>query len=579
MKRILRATTLAILLLSLIAGIALAAWEYRFPAICTDTGAAARTYYPAILTSAGGSFDGQDFINNGKIAATGVDTNMQIGSSDVKYMLSTTRILSVIPSLPASGKVTIALYTGYTPNQTNFPVITGDGGYVTITDDAALEGGNDFDFETEGYIHTTAAYVDDEIIGKGGAVSMYIVSAGNLQGVMAGAATNIQQGVQDFSYAQYTGNNEGVGQRIDDFDGYIYEVRFYLEKIGAPAGTGYARIYNADTNTLLGTVGSVDVATLGVPAWVTFNTTVVPVMTTQDIRVVFVYQGGAVGNRVDHYLKVADVCTGVSTTSNDVVTWTDAGGADDMFHLYWYDYLQVDVAVASGEHTAKIYADTVNFGIIVDEGEAGEVSDTVALGGASMLDNTSDWVLSGDPAPYIDVYSHTAGAGEDVHYEPAAMLTDTTVINSLNPGTYDGTITWGTNTNLTVTYGEMSSSESTSGAASTLEGFDMPTSPLPSTWFASGEGVSGLPFYESFLDVSVQTGQPVQTIYFIAFLGFAFGVFMLIVVTTKSVLISAISFNISLFIGSSMTIVPMWIPFVCMVVMLGILYLYRQVSY
>ena len=197
---------------------------------------------------------------------------------------------------------------------------------------------------------------------------------------------------------------------------------------------------------------------------------------------------------------------------------------------------------------------------------------------SEVVDNNNDWVLMSNATPYLNYYKQTVGVALVSWYEPNTMLNDTTLVDRQG-GDEPATITWGANTNLTVTYGEMVSYESTTAASTADLGFDMPTSTLPSTWFAAGENLSNLPFYDSFLSVSLSTGQPLQTIYFLAIIGFAFGVFLLLVVSTRSALLGAVGFNIVLFVGSSMSVIPMWIPFVCLVVMFGIMYLYRQVSY
>jgi hypothetical protein len=194
----------------------------------------------------------------------------------------------------------------------------------------------------------------------------------------------------------------------------------------------------------------------------------------------------------------------------------------------------------------------------------------------NVPDNTNDWIFT--PQSYWDYYKHTVDGSLIVHYEPDGMLTGAT-LPDLEGAAQDGTITWGANSNLSLHYGAMVSSASTSAATSSELGFDMPDSSLPSTWFASGANLASLPFYDSFLDVSNSTGQPLQVIYFMAALGLAFGVFLLVVTTVRSALLGVIAFNIVLFVGSSMTVVPMWLPFVILIVQIGIMYLYRQVAY
>jgi hypothetical protein len=144
---------------------------------------------------------------------------------------------------------------------------------------------------------------------------------------------------------------------------------------------------------------------------------------------------------------------------------------------------------------------------------------------------------------------------------------------------YYGTITWGTNTSVALNYGEITSYSSTDAVPGSTGGYTWDTSSMPSTWFGNGSNVANLPFYDSFVEVAGQTGQPVTVIYFLAIIGLAFAIFLALVLFTRSALLGVIGFNIVLFVGASMTVVPFWIPFVCMIVMFGIMYLYRQVSY
>jgi len=220
-------------------------------------------------------------------------------------------------------------------------------------------------------------------------------------------------------------------------------------------------------------------------------------------------------------------------------------------------------------------------------------------GDATVTGTGTTWVSSMAGG----IFYSTGGATDNVTYE-ISSITDTTHLElttvyggttnssqtyamyaripdeEATGGDNSGAVVWGSNSNVVISYGEMVSYASTSASTNeTLIGFNSPDSPLPSTWFASGENIENLPFYDSFIGVSASTGQPIQTIYFIAIIGFAFGAFLLLTMFTRSALLGAIGFNVVLFIGSSMTIIPMWIPFATLIVMLGIMYLYRQVAY
>ncbi len=115
-----------------------ASWSYRFPITIQDTSNVSRTNVPVLL-----GFGGQSLVNSG-YTTTGLDTNLQSGSTNTSYMMGTTNVCAVIDNLPAGGQVTVDLYTGCSSNQTGFPVITGSSGYVLVTDNDDLELGSNF---------------------------------------------------------------------------------------------------------------------------------------------------------------------------------------------------------------------------------------------------------------------------------------------------------------------------------------------------------------------------------------------------------------------------------------------------
>jgi len=114
------------------------------------------------------------------ILATGLDTDVQ-GTTSIPYSLSATR-LGVFEEFNAYDSRDLAYYLGYTPNQTEYPLIVGVGGYITTDDDASLEPGADFTIDYSGYVDTSAANVGETIAKKDGAASLYVSSAGNIAG-------------------------------------------------------------------------------------------------------------------------------------------------------------------------------------------------------------------------------------------------------------------------------------------------------------------------------------------------------------------------------------------------------------
>jgi hypothetical protein len=221
--------------------------------------------------------------------------------------------------------------------------------------------------------------------------------------------------------------------------------------------------------------------------------------------------------------------------------------------------------------------------------DAGGVLGTISPAATARVpDNGANYVfVLNNTMPYMTYAKITtiiAPPGEKLEYQPVAMLAATTVSNEDNPGTYDGTITWGSNVGILLHYGEMTSSASTSAAATAGEGYQMPPASMPATWFAGGENTANLPLYDMIYDVANQLGFPdvqegVQTLYFIIIIGFAIGAFFVVIMFTRSALLAALALVIVLFVGSSMTIVPQWIPVTILIVEVGIMFLYRQVAY
>jgi len=174
MKRFTLAILISLILMLIFSTVVMAAsWGYKYPTQLTDTSTTTRTYYPAQL-----GYGAQQLVSAGYLSANGTDSNAQIATSSVKYMLSTTNVLT---NLPANGKSTVDIYTGYSPAQSAFAVVCGEGGYVLTPDDAELELGDNFTVTQKGYINTDAG-ADKYLVHKPNAYRTYVSStvSGNI---------------------------------------------------------------------------------------------------------------------------------------------------------------------------------------------------------------------------------------------------------------------------------------------------------------------------------------------------------------------------------------------------------------
>ena len=874
--RIIRAFFVSLGIFILVTGIVFAqTWEFIFPTIVTDESATARTGLPVML-----GYGGQSLIDSGKIDADGLNTNMQVGTNDIKYMMSTTQVNIVLVSMPASAKVTADLYTNYAPAQTNFPIIVGDSGLVTIPDDANIELGNNFDVEIDGYIDTSVDAIGNNIVNKDDAFFVGIVDSNTIGAAFVNNTTTFQNLIVGDNVQ--TGMVDDASWRAQTFttvvDQYVDTIELKMYRNAGATGTFRVSIKETVAGKPVGddiTDGTIDITTFAATPG-TF--VVVPqtgvileaatmyavVLRTEGLAVATIawridttappYAGGtyvasvdsgttwAIDNTIDGMFAVKGsptvlLATGIASGEHDIIV--AAGDGDgDLLHfdgttnsqvnvgaihnsagtlwvsLWWkldnvhdatstreylwsknidatnriYIYLgtngkleafyqnggvtkwtmpeqsgQVSWAADVWNHTilsisalngarfitnggaATTNADTTalynggdmvlgwssvgpndsfegvianvvvgtddltggeeadlfigvppgdqtnywymnegtgvniidygtggadgtagasntwitgfapyNFGISVD----GVGQSRVPLNGASVTDNANVWTLAeGNTMPYVDLFTIDVSSVEKLHYEPDTMIIGTAFAGTADAGTtttlddalltqaddywnnalltivtttdtfapqgetsivtdfddandrltfpaltavvdagdtytvdfgtvvdetvnnIDGRITWGVNEDLGILYSEMQPFTDTTAAASADLGFNMPESVMPATWFAAGETLVNLPFYDSWNATATDIGMPVQTLYFWSLIGIALLVFMILATSTKSAFVALLGMLVIMFTGSSMTIVPMWIPFSILIVDIGILFLYRQVSY
>lgn len=179
------AVVLMLSIMLAVGGVAYAAtWEFQFPIEVTDTSLTSRTYVPVVL-----GFNGQTLVDNGKIDTDGLDTDMQIATTSIKYMMSTVNVTAVMPLLGSGATQTLDFYTGYSPEQTQFAIVTGQGGYWTVPDSPNLELGNGFLIYVYGLIDTTE--IGANITLKDSAIQIYIVSSGNIRAILPTTGENV----------------------------------------------------------------------------------------------------------------------------------------------------------------------------------------------------------------------------------------------------------------------------------------------------------------------------------------------------------------------------------------------------
>ena len=134
---------------------------------------------------------------NGFITSTGLDTRVTDASYNVlPHMLADDRLLWATP-IAGNSETTFWFVTGQTA-LSSFPIITGYGGYVTVSDDAALELGDVFAIGVTGYIDTSSGS-DKNIIRKDSSLLFNVSGASTLTFAVTGGnslvATSVSSGV------------------------------------------------------------------------------------------------------------------------------------------------------------------------------------------------------------------------------------------------------------------------------------------------------------------------------------------------------------------------------------------------
>jgi hypothetical protein len=561
-------------------------WNYYFPIIITDTSGVARTNVSVLTDIQGTSLIGSNYIN-----ANGTDTRMKLHSAgnitdtDEPYMMGTTQIPIVIPSLPASGSVEYDLYTGCSPVQTSFPIIVGNGGYITTADNAALEPGENFSIVTSGYVNTTAGS-NENIIFKSGALQLYVdpTTSGTIDAYTYGTATTSSQTSVASADILYGGSNIRAGERFTSFTAnqIITSIQFSLYKVGSPTGTASIVVRKSSDNTILGTLGTIDVSTLtGGAVWYTFNTNAVPNYSNTDIRICVEYSGGDSGDKIVVGYDSADVVANAVKTDY-LSSWTDTSGADIGWQsLTTYPMVLVS-GISSGVHTITLSETTASSGTLSLQVDSGAPSTVTSAG--SVPDTANAWYIDqNNVMPYITSYVETVGATEVIKYQPTVIISGTTLPNIDSTGLYPGVINWGLDSvanDVTITYGALTAYNSTSysGTVAATQGYQLPVIPEPANWYGNNSNLANLPLYGVFLGIYQSTGIPVQTLYFIIMMLTAFMLFFFTVMKTHSIMISGVFLVVLLAMASGTGVIPGWIVYVLAIGSIGVLFLARQIG-
>ncbi len=124
-------------------------------------------------------------INAGYCNAQATDLTLDNGTYYTWFMPASDRINFIAPSVPV-GQSTYYLRTSNETLATEFPIIPGSGGNVTVADDPALEPGGNFTITALSRFDTSAGNVNRTLAYKAGAISISQSSTGHLNANVTG---------------------------------------------------------------------------------------------------------------------------------------------------------------------------------------------------------------------------------------------------------------------------------------------------------------------------------------------------------------------------------------------------------
>jgi hypothetical protein len=512
-------------------------YNHVIPFTITDTGGVARTYLPVQITyDVNGRLVAHGLVNatanNTYIDSSGAGNSPIGGGTAYDYMVSTDNFTIVIPSLPAYASVTVNLYTGYVPQQSLFPIITGDGGYITTSADTDLNITNTGNITHQGYFNplSTGYLLNNSILtiqGTGaGSVRMQGGNASCESFVGTGYSTKAagvvspagaQMSIETWAYFDGLGGWDVI---IGDGD-WSSTVRWVLLKnttdklyffIYNVAGTGVAAAWTSTNSCVAGqwyhivatynaalgtrtnvyvngvTWGGVDTGggtNIAQPN--TFmvlgayrNVGVYAELMDGDIDEVRVsniarthaeaiaaYNGG---NGIDYSVDANTISlwhlgegvgnpsdsAGNNNLTNTNVTWVTTSPVRILHAI-------TSIVTTAGEHTFMFYISGGIAGIKIDNNVATTSTFTGSLPtGGNFIWNTANIM------PYCDYITVYKAGVQKLLYQPNTMLAGAVLPDRVDSGGLEnGTITWGANSNLTITGGDIMSSQSSTSVGST----------------------------------------------------------------------------------------------------------------
>ena len=345
------------------------------------------------------SLNTTDMIDGNMLAANASDAALLSGGIDVAFMPSandTYPWCAWITTIAEDADLSMQLMSGNVSGG-KICYFAGAAG-MSANDSASLELGDNFTIVQSGYFDTAQDGVN--LVLKPNAFRTYISGSGNITSAVTANVTNSQQNGSTILFDIF---NTKAGHRYNSFPAVtVSELSFKLWKLGSPTGTADITIRAVSGDTVIGTIGTMDVTTLTTDgAWYDFNDLPVVIPSQQDVRFCFEWEGGDVNNKIYVGYQNADVISG-QRTYYDPAVWTDGTGDGSIAVRYVANSVTA-TGISSGEHTVTATANVTHLLLTVD----GSLKDSTALT-ANVTDNSENWTFIESAAmPYMEYHTVT----------------------------------------------------------------------------------------------------------------------------------------------------------------------------
>ena len=266
---------------------------------------------------------------------------------------------------------------------------------------------------------------------------------------------------------------------------------------------------------------------------------------------------------------------GDNGTADTAITWVGSGelGNNDALVRVWY---QPNTMVVGTD-----YAGTADAGGTIStliDAELVQAEDYWLNALLTITDTTDDLAPKGETSFVTDFNA----AANRLTFAPSLTVApdagdtytvDFATLVDRGASAQDARLTWGINTNSSITYGEIINYTATASATSGEAGYTTAEADMPAEWYGTGSNLVNLPLYSMFNGIAIETGIPTQSIYVFMVLIMCFAFITAGFVMFNSVMAGVVGAGIGLGIGAAMTVVPMWILMTYLVIALGLSFL------